>query len=126
MAETTFSNLPPVPKTDSTARTLLYYNNYADKGQEYKAEDVDSTVGFLTSKGFSNTAATTTAMVLLRQAKVDQLSTYSLLETLKGLDSLQLSFLVGQILNQNRSPTSALGYRATAAVQTYQNRNILP
>ena len=126
MAETTFSNLPPVIKTDSAERTLLYYNNYADKGQEYKAEDVDSTVGFLTAKGFSNTAATTTAMVLLRQAKVDQLSTFSLLETLKGLDSLQLSFLVGQILNQNRSPTSALGYRATAAVQTYQNRNILP
>ena len=122
MSTPTYSNLPPVTKTDSASKTLLYFSNYADKGQEYKAEDVDSTVGFLSSKGFSNTAATTTAMVLLKQAKIDGISTYSLLETLKGLENLQLSFLVGQILNQNRSPTSALGYRATATVQTYQNR----
>jgi hypothetical protein len=124
MATNVLTNLPAPQSNDSASKTKLYFNQYGDSGQQFNAADVDATIGFLQNKGFGNQAATITAMVLLTQAKIDGLNVFSLLETLKGLETLQLSALVGQILNNNRSPTSSLGYRTAAVKNTYQERNI--
>lgn len=120
------TNLPPnVQATDSAERAKLTLNQYGSPSFEFSSNDVNAAIGFLQGKGFDGQAAVVTASVLLNQAKRDNISVYKLLETLKGLESLELSALVAQILNENRSPTSVLGYRISQQVNPLQNRNIL-
>jgi hypothetical protein len=122
------TNLPLTPlgqANDSAARTKLTLNQYGDPGFEFNSSDVTAAIGFLESKGFQGQAAIVTASVLLNQAKVDNIPVYQLLETLKGFEGLELSALVGKVLNNNRTPTSVLGYRVSQQVNSLQNRNIL-
>ena len=63
--------------------------------------------------------------VLLKQAKIDNVPIYSLLDSLNQFDGIGLSQVVGEVLNNNRSPTSILGFR-TSAVTSVQARNIAP
>lgn len=124
--ETTYSNLPQeVQSNDSATKSLKYFNQYGEKGLEFRAEDVDATIGFLKGKGFGEQAAVVTGVILLKQAKIDNVPVYELLDSLEGLESLQLSSLVGDILNQNRYPTSLLGFRIQKVRSSEQERIIL-
>lgn len=119
------SNLPVVTDADSANFTKTYFNNYGDAGQEFSANDVESTIGFLRSAGFGEQASIVTSSILLKQAKQEGVPVNSLLDTLKGLEALELSSIVGTVLNQNRSVTSALGFRFTIVENQFQTRNIL-
>jgi len=123
--KTVLSNLPAPPSTDSSDFSKTYFNNYANKGEEYNASDVDSTVGYLRSKGFGDQASIITSIILLKQAKQENIPVYALLDTLKGLQELQLSSIVSTVLNQNRSVTSVLGFRFATVENQFQTRNIL-
>ena len=119
------SNLPVEISSDSADFAKTYFNNYADPGNEFNSNDVEATVGYLRSAGFGEQAAIVTASILLKQAKQENIPIYSLLETLKGFESLELSSIVSTVLNQNRSVTSALGFRFTTVENQFQTRNIL-
>ncbi len=122
---TTLSNLPTRPVKDSALGTRLYFDKYGEVALEFNSSDVDSTVGFLTSRGFTNDAAIVTSVILLKQAKIDNMPISELLDTLKGLENLELSTLVGEVLNNNRSSTSTLGFKTTPMVNQLQKRNIV-
>lgn len=124
-SESLVSNLPPKQKLDSATKTLLYFNEYGVPGFEFKGEEVDSTVAFLKEKGFGEQASIVTSLVLLQQSKRDSVPVRSLIESLKGLEALQLSSLVGQILNSNRLPTSALGFRIDTKKTEFEKRNVI-
>jgi hypothetical protein len=120
------SNLPAqTDSVDSADFAKVYFNNYANPGEEYKSGDVDAAVAFLEQKGFGQQASIVTAIILLKQAKIENISVNALLDTLKGLESLELSSIVSTILNQNRSATSKLGYRVTQSVNQFQVRNVV-
>jgi len=120
------SNLPAqTDSIDSADFAKVYFNNYANPGEEYKSGDVDAAVAFLEQKGFGQQASIVTAIILLKQAKIENISVNALLDTLKGLESLELSAIVSTILNQNRSATSKLGYRVTQSVNQFQVRNVV-
>jgi hypothetical protein len=120
------SNLPAqTDSIDSADFAKVYFNNYANPGEEYKSGDVDAAVAFLEQKGFGQQASIVTAIILLKQAKIENISVNALLDTLKGLESLELSSIVSTILNQNRSATSKLGYRVTQSVNQFQVRNVV-
>lgn len=120
------SNLPQQPPVDSSLGTRLYFDRYGDIPLEFSSVDVDSTVGFLKSRGFTDDAAILTAVILLKQAKLDQMPIRELLDTLKGLRNLELSTLVGEVLNNNRTPTSTLGFKLQSQTNELQARNITP
>lgn len=122
--ENTLSNLPPKTNVDSADRSKVYLNNFGQSGQEYSGAEVDVTIGFLTGRGFGLEAATVTAMVLLRQAKQDGISVLKLVDTLTSLENLELSALVAEILNQNRSQTSRLGFKVPVTANQQKIRNI--
>ena len=63
-------------------------------------------------------------MVLLQQAKKDGFPVFQLLETLDSLKQLELTGLVAEILNQNRSQTSRLGFRTVITANQLKLRNI--
>lgn len=117
--------MPVQTANDSADFSKTYFNNYANAGEEYNSNDVDSTVGYLRSKGFGDQAAIITSIILLKQAKQENIPVYSLLDTLKGLEELQLSSIVSTVLNQNRSVTSVLGFRFATIENQFQTRNIL-
>lgn len=121
----TKTNLPYTVPTDSAAGTKLYFDQYGQVPLEFSGAEVDAVVGFFKSKGFGEQAAQTTGMVLLKQAKIDNMQVFTLLDTLKNFEGLQLSTLVGEILNNNRSNSSTLGFKVVSVDKYNQTRNIV-
>lgn len=117
------TNLPSLQIEDSGSGTKLFFNNYGEEPLEFNANDVNSTVSFFENKGFEKDAALVVSTVLLKQAKLDGIPIYQILQGLSQFDGLGLSQVVGEILNNNRTPTSTLGFR-TPDVKVTQSRNI--
>ena len=117
------TNLPNRILEDSAAGTKLFFDSYGKQPLEFNSSEVDVTVAFFTARGFDNDAALVTSTVLLKQAKIDQTPVTSLLDTLTGFTDLELSQLVGEVLNNNRTPTSTLGFKVSQVRPTL-TRNI--
>ena len=62
-------------------------------------------------------------MILLRQAKIDSTPIGQILGVFKDYSSAELNEIVIEILNNNRVPTSLLGFR-TQDIKPNQLRNI--
>lgn len=120
------TNLPIVDVQDSAEATKLYFDQYGESPLEFSANDVTSTIAFFESRGFGGDAAIATAAAILRQAKIEQVPVFKIIDTLKGFDSLQLSALVASILNNNRKSISSLGYRVLNVTKIDASRNIDP
>lgn len=119
------TNLPAERIEDSAAGTRLFFEKYGEQELEFPANDVAYTLGFFQSKGFDFDAANLVSVIILRQAKIDSTPISEILDTLKGFNSIQISRIVSEILNNNRTPTSILGYR-TENVKNFLARNIVP
>ena len=117
-------NIPTTASEDSGAATKLFFDTYGQIPLEFNANEVSAAIGFFQAAGFDDDAAATTGAVLLKQAKLDAIPIYKLLDTLKKLDGVQLSALVGEILNNNRGTSSTLGYKTATVEKQYQTRNI--
>jgi hypothetical protein len=63
--------------------------------------------------------------VLLQQAKLDDVNVFQLLDTLTGLNELQLSAVVAEVLNYNRQKNSTLGFRVEDTSEQLEKRNVL-
>ena len=118
-------NLPKKPVQDSAQNTKKLFNTFYQKQLSYPSNEVDAVIGFLQSKGFETEAAKSTGAVLLQQAKIDGVKVFELLDTLKGLDKLQLSVTVAQVINFNREKISALGFRVDNTTSPIEKRNIM-
>ena len=82
-------------------------------------------VGFFLKRDFDLESSRSIAIILLNQAKIDNVNPFKLLDTLKTLTDVQLSQVVAQVLNAYRENISLLGYRIESVVNTFENRNIL-
>lgn len=118
------TNLPGAATSDSADQTKLFFDNYGIAPLEFRSIDVDSTITFFKGRGFTEDAAIATASVLLKQAKLDNMPINKLLDTLNGFDDLQISSLVGEILNNNRLSTSTLGYKSEPKKSNTISRNV--
>ena len=118
------TNIPVPTPEDSAAATKLFFDTYGQNPLEFNANEVTAAIGFFQAAGFADDAATSTGAVLLKQAKLDGIPVYKLLDTLKKLNGVQLSALVGEILNNNRSVSSTLGFKVVNVEKQNQTRNI--
>jgi len=84
-----------------------------------------ATVGFFTSRGFDNTAAEMISEVIIMQAKQDGYNPMTILDTLRGLEDVDISGLVAEVLNYNRFKTSSLGHAAKRQMNPEIERNIM-
>ena len=105
------TNLPAEQIQDSAARTKLFFDTYGDQPLEFNANEVDACIAFFKKNGFADDAATVTSAALLKQAKIENVPIYRILDSLKEVEGLQLSALVAEILNNNRTASSTLGYK---------------
>jgi|TARA_R110000737_G_scaffold175350_2_gene200602 hypothetical protein len=120
-----YTNLPPKQK-DDLDKTIekLTTTNYETEYQ-FNVGEYDTTVGFFVKRGFSRTAAESTAYVILSQAKIDSIKPHELLDKLTEASPAQLSELITIILNANRYKSSRLGVRQTLATVETVSRNII-
>ena len=121
------TNLPSnTTPTDSTTNTKEFFNSYYNTGISLSASDIDATVGFFESRGFDVSAANSIAATLLSQSKIENVNVFQIIDTLKGLNELQLSRVVSEILNYNRLNISILGYKTDNSASTqFESRNVI-
>ena len=122
MTVTSSLDITPV---DSSSEVKEFYNKFYTEKISYSANQVDSVVGFFLKRGFDESSATGIATVLLQQSKIDDVNVFTLLDTLKGLNDVQISGLVGEIVNYNRSKVSVIGFKTTDSVEKQESRNIV-
>lgn len=122
MAANLLSNLPPAPGTD---KLVQVYNNLYNVPLELDAGTLNTMKGFLSSRGFDENSAESISVIVINQAKKDGYNPMVILDTLKGLDNVEISALVSEILNYNRFKTSFLGYARQFNTSAEVTRNIL-
>ena len=120
-----YTNLPPKDKDDldKTIEKLTstsYQTNY-----EFNVGEYDATIAFFVKRGFTRTAAESTAYVILAQAKVDDVRPTEILDKLTYANEAQLSEIITIILNANRYKSSRLGVRQTLTTKETVSRNLI-
>ena len=102
-----------------------FFNNYFKTEINYNASEVDAVIGYFLKRGFDKLAAINTSSVILQQASIDEVPVFELLDTLSGIDDVQLNNVLAQILNLNRQKTSMLGFRSKSDQELFDQRNII-
>jgi len=103
-----YTNIP-INTSDASA-TVQAFDAYYSKPLELDAGIYTAMTSFFTSRGFEKIAADNITMVIMKQSKIDGYNPMKILDTLRGLDSVEISALVSEIINYNRFKTSFLGY----------------
>ena len=119
------TNLPPSQNSDSSDEVKNFFDKFFTHEITFPAAQIDAVVGFFLKRGFDDEAARSTGIVLLNQARLDNVNVFELIDTLKGLTDVQLAKVVTEVLNSYREQTSTLGYKVMSLAETYESRNIL-
>ena len=118
-----YTNLPF--NLDNKNSTVNKFEKYQSIPMGIDPAVYAATVGFFTSRGFDNTAAEMISEVIIMQAKQDGYNPMTILDTLRGLEDVDISGLVAEVINYNRFKTSSLGYAAKRQMNTEIERNIM-
>ena len=120
-----YTNLPPKEKNelDKTINTLTRSNYETD--YQFAAGDYDTTIAFFVKRGFTRTAAESTAYAILSQAKIDDVKPQQILDQLTKASPALLNELITIILNANRYKSSRLGVRQSLTTKETVSRNII-
>lgn len=118
-----YSNLPSSKSTLES--TVQAFSNYYATPIELNATVYAAMTGFFTGRGFDQSAAESISTVIMTQAKKDGYNPMKILDTLKGLDNVEISGLVAEILNYNRFKTSSIGNAQAFRPNEEIQRNIL-
>lgn len=122
------TNLPLTPRQglpDSSSDVRQFFDKYYVQKISFPSNQIDAVVGFFLKHGFDLESSRSVSIVLLNQARADNVNVFELVDTLKALSDVQLSQVVAQVLNAYREKISLLGYRIAPLVDTYESRNIL-
>lgn len=121
------TNLPTIAEqTDSADDAKKFFNTFYTQSITLSANTVNAAISFFISRGFSESASSSISAILLSQSKIDNVNVFQLIDTLKGLNEVQLSRVVSEILNYNRIRISTLGTRIDNSNNIeYEIRNII-
>lgn len=117
------NNLPST--TAGPEAVKQFFDNYFTGTVSFPANQIDAVTAFFTKRGFDKVSAASTAIILLNQAKAENVSAFTLLDKFKSLTDVQLNQVIVQVLNAYREKTSLLGYRTAVQTDTFEARNIL-
>jgi len=122
-----YSNLPieTTATKDSTNVTRKYFDRYLNVPVNIDTNFRDPIRTFFEKRGFASASADHITLILLTQAKKDNINPQNLIDTLSGLDSVEISGLVAEILNYNRFKSSTLGSYLNSVPADEIQRNIL-
>lgn len=121
----TLTNLPIKKTNNSDNATLLAFDNYYNLPLQLDTNIFSAVKGFFESRGFAPNTAETIGVTILRQCRLDNYNPMQVLDTLKGLDNVEISALVSEIVNFNRYKTSYVGYALEFRPNEEISRNII-
>jgi len=114
-----------VPVNNATVNsTVQAFDAYYSAPLELDANVYTAMTSFFTSRGFEKGPAGSISTVIIKQARIDGYNPIKILDTLRGLDNVQISALVSEIINYNRFKTSFLGYALAFSPNQQVLRNI--
>lgn len=119
------TNLPTAKTTDSSTIVRQFFDKYYQYPVSFPAAEIDAVIAFFQKRGFDIDSARTVSIVMLNQARIDNIAVFQLLDSLKAINDQQLNQIIVQVLNAYREKTSLLGYRTSVAVSPFESRNIL-
>lgn len=122
---TYYTNIPQTERSGSDATTIQAFDAYYTAPLEVPTATFDSIKGFFEVRGFDKISSDAVAVAIIRQSKIDGVNPMTILDTIKGLDSAQMSNVVSEILNYNRYKTSFLGYTYEYNPLTEVQRNVV-
>jgi hypothetical protein len=118
----TYSNVPSEPSSNDTVNE---FDNFLSSNTELSPAVYSSMIGFFVNRGFSEVSSETITTTLMTQAQQDNFNPMAILDTLRGLQSVELSSIVSEILNYNRYKSSSLGYSQKFSPNQEVSRNII-
>ena len=123
---TYYNNIPqPQPTPNSASATLQVFDTYGVAPLNTDATTYDAMVGFFTSRGFGHDSSESMSYVIIKQAILDNINPFTLIETLKGLDNVEISNIITEVLNYNRFKSSSLGVASPFSPTEEISRNIV-
>lgn len=121
-----YNNIPqPTKVQDSSQETLKVFDAYTTVPLNVDSATFDAMAGFFSSRGFGEDSSRSMSYIIIKQALLDNFKPFELIETLRGLDDLEISGLITEILNYNRFKTSSLGTASPFSPTEEVARNIL-
>jgi len=118
-----YSNVPGTTSIPNQPVVQAY--GFYSKPIEFSSTVLAAMKGYFINRGFGEVAAESITITIMTQAQQDGYNPMQILDTLKGVDDVQLSGLVSEILNYNRFKTSSLGYAQTFTPNAEVQRNIV-
>ena len=119
------TNLPSGVSIGPAVSVKQFFNKFFTHEVTFPSAQIDAITGFFLKRGFDESSSKSITIILLNQARIDNVEVFQLIDSLKKLTDIQLSQVVGQVINAYRENTSLLGYRIAPLVDTYETRNIL-
>ena len=119
------TNLPKEQSNDSAGEVKEFFNSYLTQSISYPSNQVDAVIGYYENRGFEKASAIAVGTAILQQAKIDNVNVFELIDTLKGLNDLQISNVVANILNYSREKISTLGFKVESNYEKFEKRNIV-
>jgi hypothetical protein len=119
------SNYSNIPVTKATNSTVQAFDSYYSQPIEIDSTTLAAITGYFTNRDFGEVAAESIAVTIIRQAKQDGYNPMQILDTLRGLDDVELSALVSELLNYNRFRSSSLGVAQPFRTNPEVARNII-
>jgi glutaredoxin 2 len=118
------ANLPLTPET-SYQEIKQFFDKFYIEDVTFPSNEIDAVVGFFQRRDFDLESARSLTIMLLNQARNENVNVFELLDTLTLVPAIQLSRVVTQILNAYREKTSLLGYRTSVENNAYELRNVV-
>lgn len=118
-------NLPSTLQSSNATAVKQFFDNQTNNQLTFPAAEIDAVIGFFVKRGFDQSSASSTAIILLTQARAENVSVFTLVDKLKGVTDVQLTQVIAQVLNAYREKTSLLGYKTEIQTDTFESRNIL-
>lgn len=118
------SNLPATDPSDSAEEVRSFFDKYFAHQITFPSNQIDAVLGFFLKRGFDEQSAKSTSIVLLNQARIDNVNPFQLIDTLSGLEDVELSQVVTEVLNLYREKSSSLGFKINVTEETFESRNI--
>ena len=109
---------------DSAKNTLDFFENYNKQQINLKSSDIDQFQSLLVKKGMQELAARETTTLILKQCNIDEVDPQTIYTQLKETPNMELTDLLGEILNINRPVSSTLGTKLNVG-DNNAKRNII-
>jgi hypothetical protein len=113
----------PIPTNNREVRN--FFDTYFTEEITFPSNQIDAVIGFFLKRGFEEQASRSISIVLLNQARKDNVNVFELVDKLKGYNNVQLNKIITEVLNFYRTKTSVLGYKILNVKDSFESRNIL-